>query len=148
LAKDRKLTIKVSSIHTLLALLFDPIAHILIFSPELLWRCPGVDQSAAIKKLSLPNGKSGNLGGWCLGSGESTVLTLPDTWSGKFWGRTGCDEGGKCVTGNCGGVDCTGGNEGSVTLGESSEVDRFLESRVLILQSVMVSSGISRDHYF
>ncbi|KAG7527450.1 hypothetical protein FFLO_06919 [Filobasidium floriforme] len=102
LAKDRKLTIKNSCAAKV---------------------CPGVDQSAAKKKLSLPNGKSGNLGGWCLGSGESTVLTLPGTWSGKFWGRTGCDEGGKCVTGNCGGVDCTGGNEGSVTLAEITTFD-------------------------
>lgn len=44
-------------------------------------------------------------GGFHLGSGEEVVLDVPEKWSGRIWGRQGCnfDNNGKgsCVTGDC-----------------------------------------------
>uniref|UniRef100_A0A803NMW9 1-acylglycerol-3-phosphate O-acyltransferase n=1 Tax=Cannabis sativa TaxID=3483 RepID=A0A803NMW9_CANSA len=61
-------------------------------------------------------------GGFVLQSGESVHLTAPPGWSGRFWGRTQCnfDESGngKCETGDCGPLKCTGGGAPPVTLVE------------------------------
>ena len=43
-------------------------------------------------------------GGWKQEPGEARVVTLPNTWGGRFWGRTGCTfDGsgrGSCETGD------------------------------------------------
>ncbi|GMI91229.1 thaumatin-like protein 3 [Hibiscus trionum] len=62
-------------------------------------------------------------GGFALAPGSSSQLQPPPGWSGRFWGRTGCNfdnsGAGKCVTGNCGGgLKCTGGGEPPVSLVE------------------------------
>ncbi|RZC14825.1 pathogenesis-related protein 5-like [Glycine soja] len=62
-------------------------------------------------------------GGFPLPTGTSVRLAAPAGWSGRFWGRTGCnfdDAGiGKCLTGDCaGGMKCTGGGVPPVTLAE------------------------------
>ncbi|PSS31361.1 Pathogenesis-related protein like [Actinidia chinensis var. chinensis] len=61
-------------------------------------------------------------GGFALAPGASTQLHAPPGWSGRFWGRTGCtfnDAGsGTCTTGDCGGLQCSGGGVPPVTLTE------------------------------
>ncbi|KAK9271078.1 hypothetical protein L1049_026667 [Liquidambar formosana] len=61
-------------------------------------------------------------GGFALPPGASMQLQAPPGWSGRFWARTGCnfdDSGnGKCVTGDCGPLKCTGGGVPPVTLAE------------------------------
>ncbi len=52
-------------------------------------------------------------GGWIMAPGSSNTVTVPDTWSGRFWGRTYCtfNSSGKgtCETGDCGSVlQCNG----------------------------------------
>ncbi|KAH8936212.1 hypothetical protein BDL97_17G073700 [Sphagnum fallax] len=52
-------------------------------------------------------------GGFQLPVGVSQPVSAPAGWSGRFWGRTGCNFDanglGKCVTGDCGGVlECNG----------------------------------------
>lgn len=52
-------------------------------------------------------------GGWTMAPGSTFTVTVPDTWGGRFWGRTFCtfDGSGKgtCETGDCGGVlQCNG----------------------------------------
>lgn len=64
-----------------------------------------------------------NNGGWKLSSGETSTVTLPDQWQGRFWGRTGCSfdgNKGKCDTGDCGGIlQCNGaGGNPPATLAE------------------------------
>ncbi|MED6125040.1 hypothetical protein PIB30_064661 [Stylosanthes scabra] len=61
--------------------------------------------------------------GLTLTSGSSFQMTVQAGWSGRFWGRTGCNfdsaGNGKCATGNClGGLKCTGGGVPPVTLVE------------------------------
>ncbi|KAH7430285.1 hypothetical protein KP509_09G091900 [Ceratopteris richardii] len=63
-------------------------------------------------------------GGFLLPAGQSATLYAVAGWSGRFWGRTGCnfDGAGKgtCLTGDCGGVlACNGaGGDPPVTLAE------------------------------
>ncbi|KAK4342563.1 hypothetical protein RND71_038379 [Anisodus tanguticus] len=61
-------------------------------------------------------------GGFSLSPGASIQLPAPSGWSGRFWARTGCtfdDSGnGKCVTGDCGALKCTGGGVPPVSLAE------------------------------
>ncbi|KAK2392504.1 hypothetical protein P8452_29404 [Trifolium repens] len=62
-------------------------------------------------------------GGFSLSPGSSVQFTAPLGWSGRFWGRTGCnfdDAGnGNCITGDCsGGLKCNGGGAPPVTLAE------------------------------
>ncbi|PNY06866.1 pathogenesis-related protein 5-like [Trifolium pratense] len=62
-------------------------------------------------------------GGFLLSPGSSVQFTAPLGWSGRFWGRTGCnfdDAGnGNCITGDCaGGLKCNGGGAPPVTLAE------------------------------
>ncbi|MFE0464097.1 thaumatin family protein [Kitasatospora sp. NPDC058965] len=53
-----------------------------------------------------------------LDPGQSTSLTVADTWNGRIWGRTGCAStaAGPCATGDCTTV-CNGPNP-PTTLGE------------------------------
>ncbi|KAJ4967158.1 hypothetical protein NE237_019007 [Protea cynaroides] len=64
----------------------------------------------------------GGDGGFPLPSGASVQLTAPLGWSGRVWGRTGCNfdslGNGHCDTGDCGGLQCTGGGATPVTLAE------------------------------
>ncbi|MEW2521574.1 thaumatin family protein [Actinacidiphila alni] len=50
--------------------------------------------------------------------GQSTSLTVGNTWGGRIWGRTGCTSGGggDCLTGDCT-AHCSGANP-PTTLGE------------------------------
>ncbi|KAL1207812.1 Pathogenesis-related protein 5 [Cardamine amara subsp. amara] len=63
-------------------------------------------------------------GGFALPSGSSSQVTAPPGWSGRIWGRTGCNFDasgtGKCVTGDCGGkLKCAGaGGASPATLAE------------------------------
>ncbi len=61
--------------------------------------------------------------GWLLAPGARVVVPVPNQWSGRFWGRTGCnfDSAGKghCQTGDCaGGFQCTGSGATPATLAE------------------------------
>ncbi|KAG9149017.1 hypothetical protein Leryth_010624 [Lithospermum erythrorhizon] len=53
--------------------------------------------------------------GFVLQKGESRVVSAPDSWGGRLWGRTHCteDSSGKfsCLTGDCGSgkLECSGG---------------------------------------
>lgn len=52
-------------------------------------------------------------GGFVLESGQSTSIDAPSGWSGRFWGRTGCNFSsagvGTCASGDCGGkLQCSG----------------------------------------
>ncbi|XP_031129595.1 thaumatin-like protein 1 [Ipomoea triloba] len=63
--------------------------------------------------------------GFELPKDSSSALTAPTGWSGRFWGRTGCnfDESGSCATGDCGSgeVECNGaGAAPPATLAEFS----------------------------
>lgn len=62
-------------------------------------------------------------GGFELAPGASVQFPVPQTWSGRIWGRTGCNFDasgtGTCATGDCGGVlKCTGGGAPPVSLVE------------------------------
>ncbi|EIM91870.1 Osmotin thaumatin-like protein [Stereum hirsutum FP-91666 SS1] len=50
------------------------------------------------------------LGGFALSAGSQNTVSLPDGYSGRIWGREGCDSDGNCSSGQCsaGGVNCTG----------------------------------------
>jgi Thaumatin family len=61
--------------------------------------------------------------GWVLPAGQSLSVTVPDTWNGRFWGRTGCTFNasgtGHCQTGDCGGkFQCPGYGAIPATLAE------------------------------
>jgi hypothetical protein len=63
---------------------------------------------------SLPAGTPQPMnGGWQLGPGQSTVLTLPDGFAGRFWARKNCtfdaSGAGHCESGDCGNkLQCNG----------------------------------------
>eukprot|EP00252_Welwitschia_mirabilis_P003169 TRINITY_DN13257_c0_g1_i1.p1 TRINITY_DN13257_c0_g1~~TRINITY_DN13257_c0_g1_i1.p1 ORF type:complete len:246 (+),score=-32.41 TRINITY_DN13257_c0_g1_i1:75-740(+) len=63
-------------------------------------------------------------GGLSLPAGSSSQVTVPGSWSGRFWGRTGCNfdgsGAGTCSTGDCGqGLQCgSAGGAPPVTLAE------------------------------
>lgn len=61
-------------------------------------------------------------GGGSLAPGASTQLSAPAGWSGRFWPRTGCNfdgsGNGKCDTGDCGKLTCTGAGVKPATLAE------------------------------
>ncbi|TFY56025.1 hypothetical protein EVJ58_g7884 [Rhodofomes roseus] len=58
-------------------------------------------------------------GGFPLDSGASANVTLDPTYSGRIWGRTGCDADGNCLTGSCpGGENCTGPAPAGPTLAQ------------------------------
>lgn len=54
-------------------------------------------------------GTNNATGGFTLGAGQTQNVSLPSGYSGRVWGRTGCDaSGNNCATGGCtGGIDCT-----------------------------------------
>ncbi|WZZ18682.1 hypothetical protein YC2023_111771 [Brassica napus] len=65
-----------------------------------------------------------NDGGFTLNPGASVAVTAPAGWSGRIWGRTGCNfdgsGAGRCLTGDCGNkLKCAGaGGVPPVTLAE------------------------------
>lgn len=63
---------------------------------------------------------TGALGGFPLSAGKMKTVTLPAGYSGRAWGRTGCDSDGNCATGGCpsGGVNCTSPSEVGPTLAQ------------------------------
>ncbi|TKY57625.1 Thaumatin protein 1 [Spatholobus suberectus] len=67
---------------------------------------PGILSNAGVPPLSTT--------GFVLQTGESSTITAPTSWGGRFWGRTLCSEDstGKfsCVTGDCGSgkLECAG----------------------------------------
>lgn len=64
--------------------------------------------NATIDPAFFPAADSGATGGFTLGTGASHSVTLPSGYSGRAWGRTGCNAAGSCTTGTCtGGVNCT-----------------------------------------
>ena len=72
-------------------------------------------------------------GGFRLDAGQSRTITLPGgKWTGRFWGRTGCDAAGTCQTGDCGGRLMCGGATGKtpatlaeLTLGGGADPDFY-----------------------
>ncbi|XP_030475711.1 pathogenesis-related thaumatin-like protein 3.5 isoform X2 [Syzygium oleosum] len=71
----------------------------------------------------LTNSESFNISGFALKPGQSAVYTASATWSGRIWGRTGCDfdknGNGKCQTGGCGtSLNCTGPGTPPVSIAE------------------------------
>ncbi|WOK94621.1 pathogenesis-related protein 5-like [Canna indica] len=68
-------------------------------------------------------GENFNGGGFALKPGQSVVITAPVGWSGRIWGRTGCNfdrnGNGSCETGSCGSaLKCGASGETPVTLAE------------------------------
>jgi Thaumatin family len=64
-------------------------------------------------------------GGLCLPTGVCANSVeddaIPLTFSGRFWGRTGCNPSAQsCVTGDCGAADCTGAGANNATLWEET----------------------------
>jgi hypothetical protein len=63
-----------------------------------------------------PNGTSPLGGGWVMAAGARRTLQIPDTFSGRFWGRTACTFDaaghGSCQSADCGGRLACGGNIG------------------------------------
>ncbi|CAH8391080.1 unnamed protein product [Eruca vesicaria subsp. sativa] len=74
--------------------------------------------------LTTNGGAQLKYGGFSMSRGTSVGATLPAGWSGRIWGRTGCnfDESdvGRCLTGGCGNKLICGGAAGAppVTLAE------------------------------
>ncbi|TFK56566.1 Osmotin thaumatin-like protein [Heliocybe sulcata] len=70
-------------------------------------------------------------GGFPLAAGASQAVTLPANYSGRIWGRTGCDSAGQCTTGTCpGGESCidpapTGPTLAQITLDGYAGYDYF-----------------------
>ncbi|KAJ8445126.1 hypothetical protein Cgig2_029498 [Carnegiea gigantea] len=68
-------------------------------------------------------GESFGGGGFALKPGQSIILTAPVGWSGRIWGRTGCNfdrnGNGTCLTGACGTtLQCTASGLPPATLAE------------------------------
>ncbi|KZT65251.1 Osmotin, thaumatin-like protein [Daedalea quercina L-15889] len=59
-------------------------------------------------------------GGFAVAAGSSSSVSLDSTWSGRIWGRTGCDASGNCQTGGCGSESCTSPAGSGVTLAQFS----------------------------
>ncbi|KAJ9673686.1 hypothetical protein PVL29_023318 [Vitis rotundifolia] len=62
-------------------------------------------------------------GGFALKTGQSRVFTAPLSWSGRIWGRTGCNfdktGSGNCQTGSCGdNIKCSASGKTPATLAE------------------------------
>ncbi|KAI0729972.1 Osmotin thaumatin-like protein [Fomitopsis betulina] len=58
-------------------------------------------------------------GGFPLAAGALVGASLSATYSGRIWGRTGCDADGICSTGECpGGENCTGPAPAGPTLAQ------------------------------
>ncbi|XP_010272861.1 PREDICTED: pathogenesis-related protein 5 [Nelumbo nucifera] len=68
-------------------------------------------------------GDNFNGGGFVLKPGQSMVFTAPVGWSGRIWGRTGCNfdknGNGSCLTGSCGNtLKCSASGEPPTSLAE------------------------------
>ncbi|KAM1013907.1 hypothetical protein TB2_043804 [Malus domestica] len=68
-------------------------------------------------------GDNFNGGGFVLKPGQSIVFTAPVSWSGRIWGRTGCNfdknGNGSCQTGSCGSaLQCGASGKPPATLAE------------------------------
>jgi hypothetical protein len=63
-------------------------------------------------------------GGLCQSNGvcaTSVPANVPLTFSGRFWGRTGCNSSAQsCLTGDCGAADCNGHGANNATLFEET----------------------------
>lgn len=60
-------------------------------------------------------------GSWEVAAQGSLTVDVPLTFSGRFWGRTGCDSNAQsCVTGDCGTADCFGHGANNATLWEET----------------------------
>lgn len=79
--------------------------------------------------------------GFQLNSGQSVKITSVPGWSGRIWGRTGCDFDdtgiGKCLTGDCGGrLECDGNGAApptslfEITFGQGNTQDFYDVSMV------------------
>lgn len=79
--------------------------------------CTKINQSDPLCKGALCK-RNGPSGGIC----ETSVDALiPLTFSGRFWGRTGCNSSAmSCVTGDCGAADCHGAGANNATLWEQT----------------------------
>eukprot|EP00250_Pteridium_aquilinum_P026676 c33407_g1_i1 orf=35-1036(+) len=72
---------------------------------------PGLLTGSSTPPTTMSDGRSPT--GFKLNPGESDTIELPHGWSGRLWGRTGCnfssDGIGTCQSGDCGGkLDCSG----------------------------------------
>ncbi|XXQ35840.1 Thaumatin family [Plasmodiophora brassicae] len=79
-------------------------------------RCQDTVWVGALGRPTIPEN-----GGFVLPAGESKTVQVGDGWSGRFWGRTGCNQDGAgCATGDCArGTQCAGaGGIPPVTLAE------------------------------
>lgn len=98
--------------------------------------------------------------GFELGRGKSHSLQAPAGWSGRFWGRTGCNfDGsghGSCATGDCGSgqVECNGAGAAppatlaELTLGSGSGTQDFYDVSLVDgynIQMIVDVSGGSGD---
>ncbi|KAG6624816.1 pathogenesis-related protein 5-like [Carya illinoinensis] len=66
------------------------------------------------------NGPTLRDGGFSLAAGKLVQLIADPGWSGRVWARTGCNfdssGNGKCLTGDCGSLNCIGDGQPPVTL--------------------------------
>ncbi|KAJ9561812.1 hypothetical protein OSB04_006972 [Centaurea solstitialis] len=98
--------------------------------------------------------------GFELSEGQSRSLQAPPGWSGRFWGRTGCNfdgsSHGSCATGDCGSgqMECNGAGAAppatlaEFTLGSGSGVQDFYDVSLVDgynIQMIVVVSGGSGD---
>ncbi|KAG6489491.1 hypothetical protein ZIOFF_050762 [Zingiber officinale] len=99
------------------------------------WACEGTKTIEGARVFTIVNyckttiwpgitpGEYFNGGGFALKPGESVVFNAPAGWSGRIWGRTGCnfdqDGHGTCQTGACGSnLKCTASGETPASLAE------------------------------
>ncbi|KAJ0095980.1 hypothetical protein Patl1_17243 [Pistacia atlantica] len=101
------------------------ITLVLYVSIDLYYDCTHRCKNAVWPGILAGSGKPLlNNGGIALKPGERIDINAPPGWSGRLWGRTGCQFDpsgkGKCITGDCGGVlNCEGaGGEPPVSLAE------------------------------
>jgi hypothetical protein len=71
------------------------------------------NETVWVGSLGNPGHAPPNGGGWAVGPGGSTAVSLPGDWAGRFWGRRNCNFNsagqGTCETGDCGGrLQCNG----------------------------------------
>ncbi|XP_018855990.1 pathogenesis-related protein 5-like [Juglans regia] len=68
------------------------------------------------------NGTTLGHNGFSLAPGKLVPLKVDPGWSGRVWPRTGCNfdslGNGKCLTGDCGSLNCSGGGRPPFTLAE------------------------------
>ncbi|CAM8975818.1 unnamed protein product [Rhodiola kirilowii] len=117
-----------SSSHEILSSLSIPLTLLLLLSSAVI-----SSESARIFTLindcrvtiwpAITPGDNFGGGGFALKPGESRLFTAPIGWSGRIWGRTGCNfdsnGNGTCQTGRCGSaLKCAASGEPPATLAE------------------------------